>query len=1106
MFSGRFTVWHWAAWLALGVASLFLSTRSAAASPSWHEETLLAKGRPEQRLAGCLAVREGTAVVGVPGEAVSGTGEVGAARVFVRDGASWTLKQTLTPPEPRESASFFGGACAMSDDRLVVAAAGSGLTAGRVYVFARARDAFVLEQTLAANVSEARDYFGSSVAIDGERLVVSTPTQLAATVGGTVDVFLRSGTTWSRVQTIGDASARIFARGLALQGNLLSVEASTADFSRGLVRTYERRGATFEESDVLEASERLDTDSFGESIALFNDTLVVGDSLANGGRGGAAVYRRQAGAWGPSATLTAPSLDLADAFGRSVSRSGETLFVGAPLRAGRGRVFVFEPAGATWALQRELVATGLLNGSRFGATLSASDDVLLIGAPASDFHSGTAHVFRRGLGRGEPCTTAEGCVSGFCVDGMCCDVACGGGRTDDCQSCSRSRGGSVDGACGPVRPEIVCRPATSTCDVPEHCDGLTLNCPADGVVVSGAACSGGTCVLGRCDPSTSEAPTPETSVPAEPIETPAPNCACRMGASRSSPPALPFAFAAILLAMRRRRRSTRTRTGLAGLVAFVASLGLGAPSAHAASPSWQEQDHLTPSSQGDNQAGSCVAVRGDVAIVSAPLEDIPGPNGLLGNAGAVFVYHRKGTSWQLVQTLLKPNFATRDSFGSSCAMDADRIVIGERGAIDEGAAHVFKRSGDLWQLEQTIVANDAAYGDNFGEAVGLEGGTLVVGASSRGKGIGAIYTFIKTPSGWSQEGPPLADGAPGEFFGSSLAFDGSTLAVSRLTGTGAVYAYTRTAAGWGVPQTLVGTVVPTMRDRFGHSIAVEHDVLVASVQGQIGIGAAVVFRRNGGIWQEEATLTAAGRGSYFGSSLAISRATLFVGAWLRRSVFAFTHTGGVWTAPLEILANDPRPEPAFFGGSVAAHDDTLVVGATPAVADKPGEAYVFRLALRVGQECTSNAPCLRGFCVDGVCCGSACGAGAPSGCAVCSVAAGATADGICGPAPMTTRCRASTSSCDVTEQCDGLSLVCPADGVAANGTACAEGICLGGRCEPQQTTSSGPDAGTGAPPEEPDASGCGCHATDSSRPGLAGILLLTPLVAAVVRRKRRRRG
>ena len=113
--------------------------------------------------------------------------------------------------------------------------------------------------------------------------------------------------------------------------------------------------------------------------------------------------------------------------------------------------------------------------------------------------------------------------------------------------------------------------------------------------------------------------------------------------------------------------------------------------------------------QGDNQAGSCVAVRGDMAIVSAPLEDIPGPNGLLGNAGAVFVYRRKGTSWQRVQTLLKPNFATRDSFGSSCAMDADRIVIGERGAIDEGAAHVVKRSGELWQLEQTIVASDATY-------------------------------------------------------------------------------------------------------------------------------------------------------------------------------------------------------------------------------------------------------------------------------------------------------------------------------------------------------------------------------------------------------------
>ncbi len=49
-----------------------------------------------------------------------------------------------------------------------------------------------------------------------------------------------------------------------------------------------------------------------------------------------------------------------------------------------------------------------------------------------------------------------------------------------------------------------------------------------------------------------------------------------------------------------------------------------------------------------------------------------------------------------------------------------------------------------------------------------------------------------------------------------------------------------------------------------------------------------------------------------------------------------------------------------------------------------------------GAACTSPLSCASGFCVDGVCCATAC-AGGTTDCNACSVAAGSSADGVCAP-------------------------------------------------------------------------------------------------------------
>jgi hypothetical protein len=102
----------------------------------------------------------------------------------------------------------------------------------------------------------------------------------------------------------------------------------------------------------------------------------------------------------------------------------------------------------------------------------------------------------------------------------------------------------------------------------------------------------------------------------------------------------------------------------------------------------------------------------------------------------------------------------------------------------------------------------------------------------------------------------------------------------------------------------------------------------------------------------------------------------------------------------------------------------------------------------VGGACTSAAQCASGFCVDGVCCESACGGGSATDCQACSAAAGSVADGLCGPARATTVCRASVGPCDLPEQCNGVATTCPANAPAANGTPCEDGnLCTKDSCQ-----------------------------------------------------------
>ena len=94
-----------------------------------------------------------------------------------------------------------------------------------------------------------------------------------------------------------------------------------------------------EEVAKLTASDAAVDDLFGFSVSVSGDTAVIGafhDDDGGSDSGSAYVFTRSGGAWTQQAKLTASDAAAEDFFGYSVSVSGDTAVIGAPLRR-RGR-------------------------------------------------------------------------------------------------------------------------------------------------------------------------------------------------------------------------------------------------------------------------------------------------------------------------------------------------------------------------------------------------------------------------------------------------------------------------------------------------------------------------------------------------------------------------------------------------------------------------------------------------------------------------------------------------------------------------------------------------------------------------------------------------
>lgn len=307
--------------------------------------------------------------------------------------------------------------------------------------------------------------------------------------------------------------------------------------------------------------------------------------------------------------------------------------------------------------------------------------------------------------------------------------------------------------------------------------------------------------------------------------------------------------------------------------------------------------------------------------------------------------------------IANPTPADGDGFGYRTAIDGGTVAVGasaDLAGVDSGSVVVLTRGSTGWTSAPAFAAADTSAGDAFGDAVALDGDTLVVGApfeDQRGAGAGAAYVFVRGPSGWVQQAKLLgADTTMSDGFGSAVDVDGDTIVVGAPgadDATGSVYVFRRNGATW-TQQTEIRPADAQPLDLFGVSVSLQGDLVAVGMPNdtipgadppatEVAFAGSVrIFRRApvGPAWSLQHVLRdpTPVTGDLFGWSVSLHDRRVLVGAQRTDSaagvahVFRETETESGWVRDAELRALDPEGGD-LFGISVALGSDTAVIGA-----------------------------------------------------------------------------------------------------------------------------------------------------------------------------------
>lgn len=382
---------------------------------------------------------------------------------------------------------------------------------------------------------------------------------------------------------------------------------------------------------------------------------------------------------------------------------------------------------------------------------------------------------------------------------------------------------------------------------------------------------------------------------------------------------------------------------------------------------WSEQKVTAGDGGLLGQFGYSVAISGDTALIGARTAGVDGSL----NQGAVHVFKRVDGIWTRTQKLVASDGAANGGFGASVAIHGTHAIVGVYQSVTPpvsipNAAYIFSESNGVWTETAKLTALGGPADDLFGYSVAISENTALVGAwqatlDPDKPNQGAAYVFRKSGGVWTlAQTLSASNGKAYEQFGISVALSGDVAIVGANYFTlnrdhpnqGAAYVFRDSGDQWLQTQMLVDPD-GAASDFFGTSVAMhERTALIGSTSGSMhvmnGIGAAHVFTDTGSTWTagQRLTLPDGDQTSFFATSLALSGSTAVVGAmdshidgdYQRGSAYIFSKSGGRWALKQRVIASD-GVRYDHIAKAVAIDGDTALVGAN--LNGDDGAAYFY---------------------------------------------------------------------------------------------------------------------------------------------------------------------
>lgn len=266
----------------------------------------------------------------------------GAAFVYHKDAStSMWQEAAILVSDVAGDLDYFGSSIAIGDDRIIIGSPGNderGSNAGAVFVFAEPELGWALQERISAPDAGPGDRCGSNVATFEDKVLVGCPYGFGSSIqSGTAYLFRLAGTTYVLEHKFNPPSedvGQLFgsAVGISEKGVFIGAPGPSTEYPDGAVHIFRSDTEGWRPAEVLSAGDRVASRGFGAVLNLDDDVLIIGAQRMEGEHlapGSAYVFGFAGDSWELETRLRGTDIDRADGFGSSVAVQNGHALVGA---------------------------------------------------------------------------------------------------------------------------------------------------------------------------------------------------------------------------------------------------------------------------------------------------------------------------------------------------------------------------------------------------------------------------------------------------------------------------------------------------------------------------------------------------------------------------------------------------------------------------------------------------------------------------------------------------------------------------------------------------------------------------------------------------------